>query len=108
MRNYEGEFEKQPEEKLQVIHDFTSVLDATEVISTVSVACIQVDTEQSASACIAVGGTGKTDKTIYYGAIGGTDGKDYKFSVSISTNKTVGTSDGVVMKVEHLMKVRAR
>lgn len=112
---YEGEVEKQPSERLGISHVFTSELDRGELLQTVDVtvasldaAGTEADPTDVTSAMLITNSLALTDDTVTYALQGGVDGRMYKVTVSVTTNKPLGNGGNTLLEVEHLIHVKER
>lgn len=108
MGNYEGVTTKQSTEKFLIYHDFAPDLEAGESVTAVSsITAIQLSDGSSAAGMLTDHQVVSGNK-ISYGIIGGTNGEDYKVTIRAATDQSVGSVDGGVREVTHLIKVRNR
>lgn len=111
MSEYDGKIAKQPSEKFKVRHDFSPDLETDELILTISsivIIDLANDTDMSSSMLSDQEGIESDGKRIYYGLKGGVDEGQYKVTIKVATDQSVGSAEGGIREVEHFVSVNER
>ncbi len=109
MSKYDGTYTKQVEEKFVVYHDFSPDLISDELLTTISsIVAIKLSDGSDVTASIITDNVDVNGKEAFYGLIGGEDGEDYKITLSVATDESVGSVDGGIRTAEHFLTVHNR
>jgi len=105
MGNYAGVTVKKVSEKYLVFHDFSPDFEPEEVITVVDSISIS-NLSGGSAAGVLTDHLQFTGNKVSYGIKGGVNGVDYKVTLKVATNQSVGSVDGGTREVSHLIQVR--